>query len=156
MNSDIFITLFSRDIKKLRREIEQYHSENALWVPLPGTINPGGNLCQHLIGNLRTYVGLILGGHAYIRDRDAEFNQKTFTQIQMLVELDTLHEVVINTLRTLDEEKMEEEYPRHVVDLFPEQSVRLVLTHLLAHLSWHLGQINYHRRWITQTPLTQP
>lgn len=150
MSSDIFITLFSRDLKKLRKEIEQYPSENTLWAQLPGTINPGGNLCQHLIGNLRTYVGLTLGGHAYVRDRDAEFNEKTFTQIQMLTEIDALHEIVISTLGTLDDAKMEEEYPRYVLDLFPEQSVRLILTHLLAHLSWHLGHINYHRRWATQ------
>lgn len=155
MNSRIFITLFSRDLKRLRKEIEQYHSESSLWVQLPGTINPGGNLCQHLIGNLRTYVGLTLGGHAYVRDRDAEFGQRTFTQMQMLAELDQLHEVVISTLETLDEQKMEEPYPREVVNLFPEQTVRLVLTHLLAHLSWHLGHINYHRRWITQVQAAQ-
>lgn len=155
MNSDIFITLFSRDIKKLRKEMEQYGSEDALWVPLPGTINPGGNLCQHLIGNLRTYVGLTLGGYAYVRDRDAEFNQKTFTQKQMLAELDQLHEIVVGTLEMLNEQRMEEEYPRDVVNLFPKQTVRLVLTHLLAHLSWHLGHINYHRRWITQVQAAQ-
>ena len=155
MNSDIFVTLFSRDIKKLRKEIEQYHSEAALWAKLPGTINPGGNLCQHLIGNLRTYVGLTLGGHAYVRDRDAEFSQKTFTQKQMLAELDQLHEIVVGTLETLDGQKMEEEYPRNVLDIFSEQTVRLVLTHLLAHLSWHLGHINYHRRWITQVQAAQ-
>ena len=155
MTSQIFISLFGRDIKKLRKEIEQYHSENALWVKLPGTINPGGNLCQHLIGNLRTYVGRTLGGHAYVRDRDAEFNQKTFTQTQMLAELDELREIVTGTLEALDEQKMDEEYPREVLDMFPEQTVRLVLTHLLAHLSWHLGHLNYHRRWVTQVQAAQ-
>lgn len=156
MNRDIFIALFSRDLKKLRKEIEQYHSEGALWTQLPGTINPGGNLCQHLIGNLRTYVGLTLGGYAYVRDREAEFNQRTFTQNQMLAELDQLHEIVIRTLETLDEQKMEEEYPHNVLDLFPEQPVRLILTHLLAHLSWHLGHLNYHRRWVSQALPAQP
>lgn len=155
MNSQLFITLFSRDLKKLRKEIEQYRSEDALWVKLPGTINPGGNLCQHLVGNLRTYVGLTLGGYAYVRNRDAEFNQRTFTQTQMLEELDQLHEIVINTLASIDEQKMEEEYPRQVLDMFPEQPVRLVLMHLLAHLSWHLGHLNYHRRWITETQPAQ-
>lgn len=150
MDSQIFITLFSRDLKKLRKEIEQYHSESALWVQLPGTINPGSNLCQHLIGNLRTYVGLTLGGYPYVRDRDAEFSQRRFTQMQMLAELDQLHEIVIGTLETLDERKMEEEYPRTVLDMFPQQPVRLILTHLLAHLSWHLGHLNYHRRWVTE------
>lgn len=156
MDRQIFVTLFSRDLKKLRKEIEQYRSEDALWVQLPGTINPGGNLCQHLIGNLRTYVGLTLGGYAYVRNRDAEFSERTFTQMQMLAELDQLHDIVIDTLTKLDEAKMNEEYPRQVLDMFPEQPVRLILTHLLAHLSWHLGHLNYHRRWISEVHPAQP
>ncbi|MCF0070050.1 DUF1572 domain-containing protein [Dyadobacter sp. CY261] len=155
MSNSTFITLYSRDIKKLRNEIGQYQNEDTLWVQLPGTINTGGNLCQHLIGNLRTYIGLTLGGYGYVRDRDAEFNRKTFTQKQMLVELDTLHEIVIGTLETLEDATMNEEYPRKVLDMFPEQSVHLILTHLLSHLSWHLGHINYHRRWAMQMQSTQ-
>lgn len=152
MNKETFITLFGRDIRRLQSEVGQYTSEQTLWVPLPGTINPGGNLCQHLIGNLRTYVGLTLGGYAYTRDRDAEFNQRTFSQKQLLAELDTLYEVVTGTLEGLDPQRMKEPYPRDVLDMFPEQPVELVLTHLLAHLSWHLGHINYHRRWVAQLP----
>lgn len=155
MNKEVFITLFGRDIKRLQSEAGQYTSEEALWTQLPGTINPGGNLCQHLIGNLRTYVGLALGGYAYTRDRDAEFSQRTFSQKQLLAELDTLYDVVIGTLEGLDAQRMQEPYPRDVLDMFPNQTVELVLTHLLAHLSWHLGHINYHRRWITQIQSTQ-
>ncbi|WP_353719578.1 DUF1572 family protein [Dyadobacter sp. 676] len=156
MNKDTFITLYSRDIKRLRAEIEQYPSESALWARLPGTINTGGNLCQHLIGNLRTYVGLTLGGHAYTRDRDAEFGQRRFSRARMLDELETLERIVTGALEGLDGGKMLEEYPRTVLDMFPEQPVGVILTHLLAHFSWHLGQINYHRRWITQVQSTQP
>lgn len=155
MNNDILITLYSRDLKKLREEIASYPSEAALWIQLPGTINPGGNLCQHLIGNLRTYVCLTLGGHAYTRDRDAEFTQKGFSQTQLLAELDLLHDLVIGTLAGIDERRMRSEYPREVLDMFPEQRVGLILSHLLAHLSWHLGQVNYHRRWITQIQAAQ-
>nr|WP_295928390.1 DUF1572 family protein [uncultured Dyadobacter sp.] len=155
MNNDTLITLYSRDLKKLRQEIAAYTSEAALWIQLPGTINPGGNLCQHLIGNLRTYICLTLGGHAYIRDRDAEFSQKLFSQKQLLAELDVLHDLVIGTLERIDEPQMRSEYPREVLDMFPEQRVELILSHLLAHLSWHLGQINYHRRWIGQMQAAQ-
>jgi hypothetical protein len=155
MNTSTFITLFDRDLKKLRQEIALYPNEAALWEQLPGAINSGGNLCQHLIGNLRTYVGLTLGGYPYTRDRQAEFSDKTFSQQQMLDELDTLHEIVTGTFEKLDESKMDDEYPRTVIELFPEQPVRLILMHLLAHLSWHLGQINYHRRWITQIQSTE-
>lgn len=151
MNKNTFIALFRRDIQRLRTEISQYPNEAALWIPIPGTINPGGNLCQHLIGNLRTYIGLTLGGHAYVRDRDAEFNQKTLSHSEMLVRVDELEGIVIDTLERLDDARMQQEYPREVIDIFPDQPVELVLTHLLAHLSWHLGHINYHRRWITET-----
>lgn len=155
MNKDTFITLYSRDIKKLRAEMEGYASENAMWAQLPGTTNSAGNLCQHLIGNLRTFVGLALGGYAYTRNREAEFGSRNFSKQQLLAELDQLHDIVIATLETLDDERMHSEYPRQVLDMFPEQSIGLVLTHLVAHLSYHLGQINYHRRWITQMQSAQ-
>jgi hypothetical protein len=149
MNNEALITLFSRDLRKLRAETEKYPSEESLWVPLPGTINTGGNLCQHLIGNLRTYVGLTLGGVAYVRDRDAEFTDRVFTRDQLLDEIDLLLQIVPDTLGKLKEAEMHSAYPKDVLNLFPEQHVSLILQHLLTHLSYHLGQINYHRRWVS-------
>jgi hypothetical protein len=150
MSKDVFITLYARDLKKLRAEIQQYPSEESMWVQLPGTVNTGGNLGQHLIGNLRTYVGLTLGGFTYVRNRDAEFNDRIFTQNQLLDELDILAQIVSDTLGNLTSEQLHSEFPRDVLDMFPEQNVSLILTHLLAHLSYHTGQINYHRRWVSQ------
>jgi hypothetical protein len=149
MNKDAYITLFVRDLKKLRAEIEHYPSEESLWVPLPGTINTGGNLCQHLIGNLRTYVTLTLGGIAYVRNREAEFSERVFTKEQLLKEIDWLLEWIPDTLKALEANAWEEEYPREVLNMFPEQSVSMILQHLLTHLAYHTGQINYHRRWVS-------
>jgi hypothetical protein len=149
MNREAFLTLFTRDLKKLRVEIEMYPSEESLWVPLPGTINTGGNLCQHLIGNLRTYIGLTLGGVAYVRNRDAEFADRTFSKEQLLEQIDLLLQIIPETLEKLNELEMQSDYPRDVLDMFPEQHVSLILQHLLAHLSYHMGQINYHRRWVS-------
>jgi hypothetical protein len=148
MIKQTLITLFARDISKLRSEIAGYPDAESLWAKLPGTSNSGGNLCQHLIGNLRTYVGLTLGAVTYVRDRDAEFSKRIFSQTDLLQELDHLEVIVQNSLEQLDEEKLYTEYPREVLDMFPEQTILLVLQHLLTHLSYHLGQINYHRRWV--------
>ncbi|MHA4740079.1 DinB family protein [Dyadobacter sp. MSC1_007] len=155
MNKVIFAQLFGRDLERLYIEIEKYPSEVALWAQLPGTTNSGGNLCQHLIGNLRTFVCRTLGGFDYVRDRDAEFNQRVFSQKELLEQLRVLTDMVSKTVEKLDDDELEADYPREVVDLFPEQSVRLILTHLALHLSYHLGQINYHRRWITQVQSAQ-
>lgn len=149
MQNEIIVQLFDRDIKKLREEIEKYPSDDALWVRLPGTINTGGNLCQHLIGNLRTYIGLTIGHVPFIRNRDAEFAERLFTQTQLLAELERLHVIVTKSVQDLSEEQLKAEFPRSVLDMFPNQSTQLVLTHLLTHLSYHLGQINYHRRWVS-------
>ncbi|MCE7068511.1 DUF1572 family protein [Dyadobacter sp. CY326] len=149
MENEIIVQLFERDLKKLRDEIENYPSEDSLWVQLPGTINSGGNLCQHLIGNLRTYVGLALGNVPYVRNRDAEFAARYFTQPELVSEVENLSAIVVKSIRDLSQEQLQAAFPRNVLDMFAEQTTALVLVHLLTHLSYHLGQINYHRRWVS-------
>jgi hypothetical protein len=149
MTSEEFKVLYNRDLRKLHAEVEQYASDELLWKVLPGTINSAGNLTQHLIGNLRTYIGLALGGHPYVRNRNSEFADRLFTQTTLLNELVSLQQIVSDSIGKLTPQKLVSEYPRSVLDMFPEQSISFMLTHILAHLSYHLGQINYHRRWIT-------
>lgn len=146
MNKEDFIFLYKRDLGKLRAEIDGYAEEDLLWRQIPGTINSGGNLCQHLIGNLRTYIGLELGGFPYIRNREAEFCSRLFTRSQLLAEVDVLLEIIPESLMNLPENQLLEEYPKDVLSLHDAQSVGFVLTHLVMHLAYHTGQINYHRR----------
>lgn len=67
-------TIYSRDIKNLKLEIESYGDEKNIWLkgqamfPIPPEI-----CCLHLIGNLNTYLGAVIGKTGYIRDRDLEF-----------------------------------------------------------------------------------
>lgn len=52
--------------------------------------------------------------------------------------------IVDETLRKLPANSLQQEYPLLV---FAEKtSTEFFLVHLTAHLSYHLGQINYHRR----------
>ena len=146
MNKEDFIFLYQRDLKKLRVEIAAYGEEDLLWAQIPGTINSGGNLCQHLIGNLRTYIGLELGHFPYIRNREAEFSSRLFNKSQLLTEVDVLLELIPESLMKLTESQLSAEYPRDVLTLHESQSVSFVLTHLAMHLAYHTGQINYHRR----------
>ncbi|WP_221392358.1 DUF1572 family protein [Dyadobacter sp. NIV53] len=151
MNCIEFKRLFVRELEKLRSEVELYHSDDQMWLVLPGTINSGGNLVQHLVGNLRTYIGLTLGDTAYIRNRDAEFGERLFTQENLLQEIELLKTILSNAIETITDETLQHEYPHEVLTIFPEQSISTVLTHLLMHLTWHTGQINYHRRYFETT-----
>jgi len=137
-------TLFSRDLAKLKKEIELYREESRIWITDKEIKNSGGNLCLHLVGNLNTYIGKHLGGTGYVRNRDLEFSQKDIPQNELIKMIDETIQVVETTLDTMTGRQLEEDYPEMV---FAEKvSTGFFLVHLLAHLSYHLGQINYHRR----------
>lgn len=146
MNKEDYIFLYQRDLKKLKAEILAYKEEDQLWVKIPGTINSGGNLAQHLIGNLRTYIGLELGGFQYVRDREAEFSSRLFSKSRLLEEIDFLLEIIPESIMTLSKDQVVAEYSQDILSIHEPQSVGLVLTHLAMHLAYHTGQINYHRR----------
>ncbi|MBE9463008.1 DUF1572 family protein [Dyadobacter subterraneus] len=146
MNKEDYIFLYQRDLKKLKAEIIAYSDEDSLWIKIPGTLNSGGNLCQHLIGNLRTYIGLELGHFPYIRDREAEFSSRLFSQSQLIKEVDYLLEIIPESLSQISDEALSTEYSQETLSIAESQSIGLVLTHLSMHLAYHTGQVNYHRR----------
>lgn len=136
--------LFSRDLHKLLTEIQAYRNENTIWKTEKEIFNSAGNLCLHLIGNLNTYIGRELGRTGYVRNRELEFSQKNVPRIELLDNVRKTIDVVDNSLGALNEGALEKEYP---VLVFEEKtSTGYLLVHLAMHLSYHLGQINYHRR----------
>ena len=136
--------LFRRDLEKLKQEISLYQDENKIWLVEKSITNSAGNLCLHLIGNLNTYIGAEIGKTGYIRNRDLEFSEKNIPQKELIKKIADTILVVEASLDTLTEEQLNEEYPLLV---FTEKtSTGYFLVHLVAHLGYHLGQINYHRR----------
>jgi uncharacterized damage-inducible protein DinB len=137
-------TLFQRELEKLKKEIELYQDESKLWIIDKGIANSGGNLCLHLIGNLNTYIGRELGDTGYIRNRDLEFSQKDVPKNELIRKIDETILMVEKVLDTITDQQLEEEYP--VIVFAEKMSTGYFLIHLIAHLTYHLGQINYHRR----------
>lgn len=138
--------LFERDIIKVKNEIALYPDEQKLWITTPGISNSAGNLCLHLLGNLQHYIGGILGGSGYVRNRPEEFSQKNIPAKQMMDDLDRVAVLIAKTIRNLSLDQLEKEYPEKVFE--QPMTVEYFLLHLLAHLNYHLGQINYHRRMV--------
>ncbi|MEP6901311.1 MAG: hypothetical protein ABJA66_06145 [Actinomycetota bacterium] len=73
MLNEVLLNIYKRDLQKLRAEINLYQDEDDLWKTNGQIANSGGNLCLHLIGNLKHYLGANLGGTNFIRNRDGEF-----------------------------------------------------------------------------------
>jgi len=143
MQSEI-IGLFKRDLDRLLVECDQYTDHQKLWVRSGSISNPAGNLILHICGNLNHFIGKILGGTDYERDREAEFTVQNLP-IQQIRQIICDTQVTVTTvLSSLKEEDLLQPYPVEIAGL--RMSVSSILIHLLGHLNYHLGQINYHRR----------
>ena len=148
MFNQILITLYQRNLNKLKEEISAYSDESKIWVIEDGISNSAGNLTLHLIGNLNHFIGAVLGKTGYVRERDKEFSLKNIPRNQMLLSIDTTIAVIQFTLSKLTEADMDKPYPEQLPAFKDDNSTRFMLTHLSVHLAYHLGQINYHRRLI--------
>jgi len=138
------IKIFDRDLDRLKKEIEAFQNENYLWVTQGDITNPAGNLCMHLLGNLRTYIGKNIGQHPYVRDRVAEFNSRNIPKQNLINEIEATKAIIHSSLATMDSGDLDKLYVENVLDF--EMTNAFFLIHLTAHFSYHLGQINYLRR----------
>ena len=146
MLSETLIKLFKRDLNKLKAEIEAYRDEKNLWLVTKEISNSSGNLCLHIVGNLNAFIGAEFGNTGYIRQRDLEFSLKDIPRIELIKQIDETKLVVENAIMTLSEVDFQKEYSRRVFE--DKMTTEFFLIHLIAHLSYHLGQINYHRRFL--------
>ena len=137
-------SIYKRDLEKLRHEIESYKDEGAIWKVDREITNSAGNLCLHLIGNLKAFIGAELGGSGYVRQRDLEFSTKGTSRDELIKSIDETITVVDSSLDKLTADQLEEDYPKVVFT--DKMTTEYFLIHLATHLNYHLGQINYHRR----------
>ncbi len=142
-------TLYDRDLRKLRSEIEQYNSEDALWRIEKNIPNSAGNLALHLVGNLNGFIGATLGHSGYVRQRELEFSQKGIPKAELMRQIEETIGVVDSTLDKLTLQDLANDFPEPV---FGGKTVTIeyMLVHLASHLGYHLGQVNYHRRLLDE------
>lgn len=146
MMTESLKSIFERDLKQLKLEIGLYQQESNLWLTKKGISNAAGNLCLHLIGNLSHFIGAQLGHTGYVRNRPLEFSDKDVPRAALLESIDQVIAMIGKTLDGLDDAELEKNYPLIVFE--KEMTTGYFLIHLSTHLSYHLGQINYHRRLI--------
>jgi uncharacterized damage-inducible protein DinB len=138
------ILIFERDLNKLKEEISLYKDEKNLWVIEKNISNSAGNLALHLIGNLNHFIGAVLGKTGYVRERDLEFSNKNIPKEKILLAIDETITMIKNVLSNVTDEILTGQFPEK--KQAQDYPTNFILLHLLAHLEYHLGQINYHRR----------
>jgi hypothetical protein len=146
-------TILLRELAAVRRSVEAYPDDASVWAERPGLPNAGGTLVLHIAGNLQHYVGAVLGGTGYRRDRDAEFARRGVPRHQLLAEIDAASAAVERGLGGAEDEwedhALARPYPERVAGR--EVATGDYLVHLASHLAYHLGQLDYHRRVVTGT-----
>ena len=145
------LQLYLRDLEILKTEISSFKDEKNIWKIFGDTRlsggqvkNSAGNLCLHLCGNLQHFIGAVLGSSGYVRNRDAEFTRKDVPIRELVAEIELTSTVLQETFVKLSEDDLQKIYPINVFGY--EMTTEYLLTHMAAHLNYHLGQVNYHRR----------
>ena len=140
--------IFERELNKLAEEIKLYPNEASIWKVTEGIKNSGGNLCLHICGNLQHFIGNVLGNTGYVRNRDKEFADKNVPIADLLNEIEATKKAVVKTLENIPDTDLDKEYTAFPAHLLGKENITkfYFLAHLIAHMDYHIGQINYHRR----------
>jgi uncharacterized damage-inducible protein DinB len=146
MFANSLIEIFERDLTALKKEIESYADESKLWLAAPGISNSAGNLCLHVTGGLRYFIGAVLGQSGYVRDRDAEFAVKDVPKTALVQAIEETMHIIPQALSQMHVSDFDKTFP---IEVFKKpMTTEYFLLHLVSHLNYHLGQINYHRRLV--------
>lgn len=133
-----------RDLGAMKDEIRNT-DQGLLWSTEAGITNSVGTLCYHICGNLRHFIGAVIGKDNYIRDREAEFQRTYMTKDEILITIDETIKAVESALKSITEKdlknKMSETPPQH-----NGKTIGFFLIQLCCHLSRHRGQLDYLRR----------
>jgi len=144
MLNNVLAGFYERDIRKLIEEINLFKDEENLWRTQGSVKNSCGNLALHIIGGLNHLIGATLAHTGYVRNRDQEFTKKGVARKDLVVQLEELIQMINKTINSFAPEELGVEYP--IFFDKPKTSNGYVLVQLLAHLNYHLGQVNYLRR----------
>jgi hypothetical protein len=145
MLNNVMAGFYDRGLRKLIEEVNLFKNEADLWRVTGSVKNSAGNIVLHIIGGTNYLVGTTLAHTGYIRDRDEEFIKKGVAREELIIQLEELIVLINTTLNSFSDEDMQADYPMIFDDA--KRSNTYVLMQLLVHLNYHLGQVNYLRRF---------
>jgi hypothetical protein len=141
--------LMERDLQKLEEQLGLYPDDAGVWKVADGITNSAGTLVAHVVGGLEHYVGAVLGGSGYTRDRAYEFVERDVPRAELQERVARCRQRIVPILAGLSDADLEAPFPAQLPAHLEGGSTRLFLLHLWGHLLWHLGELDYHRRLLT-------
>jgi len=144
MTTAVLARLYKRDIEKLINELNLFNYEENLWKTTGSINNSCGNLTLHMIGGLNFHIGVTLAKIDFSRNRDQEFIKKGISRKSLTDQLNALISLTVDTITSMSDEQLSGPHPK----LYDgeRETISYVLTQILLHLNYHLGQVNYLRR----------
>jgi hypothetical protein len=139
--------LLVRELETFEREIDLFGDDERIWNTAPGCPNSAANSALHVAGNLRHYVGAVLGRTGYVRDRDREFGRRSGSRTEVKAELRAAIRDVGAILPALTDAVLALDFPERVNGL--RLRTDRFLMHLCVHAAYHLGQADSVRRVVT-------
>ena len=139
--------LFARDLARLIQELTAFPDTASTWKTAPGVSNAAGTLALHLEGGLRHFIGWQLGKIEYKRDRPLEFSARSVERAELIARLEAVKASIPPVIAALSDSDLSAIYPENVTG--KPMTTRQWLIHLNGHLNYHLGQVDYLRRFAT-------
>ena len=136
--------ILCRALDTVKGEIAAYPDDDSVWTTPPGIMNSAGTLALHLAGNLSHFIGAQLGKTGYVRDREAEFASRNISRVEIIQKLEAAITAGEASLAPLSDQDLHGDYPLQLGNTTVHSGDFMI--HLVAHLGYHLGQIDYHRR----------
>jgi uncharacterized damage-inducible protein DinB len=134
---------FARYFRHLARRVEKAAlavPEDRLWTKPFAFGNSIGHLVLHLTGNLNHYVGALVAGTGYVRDREHEFvDPEKYPRDELLARFREAIEMVVRTVETQDDAG----FTTPVDAQKPIQTRLGLFLVCAAHLNNHIGQMGY-------------
>ena len=114
--------------------------DQQIWWRANERSNAIGNLVLHCAGSTRYYIGHVVGGSDFVRDRDGEFSERReIPKAELLSTLDVAVAEADTVLSTFDPEKLLEQ-----TDRTPKPTTFMQIIALqLVHYADHAGQIAF-------------
>jgi uncharacterized damage-inducible protein DinB len=115
-------------------------NEDQLWTrPFPFG-NSIGHLVLHITGNLNHYIGSLVAGSGYVRNREHEFTDPAgYPREEMLARFQQAIDMVAKALESQDDEA----FLTRVPDQPPIQTRLGLFLVCAAHMNNHIGQMIY-------------
>ena len=100
-----------RELEGFKRELARFPDDETVWSTSSGVTNSAGNLALHVAGNLQHFIGTVLGGTGYVRNRELEFGQRSGPRENVYAELDAAIAVVRRVLPSISNDRLEQDFP---------------------------------------------